>query len=614
MQNINKPLDVVDDSKNIKVNTIIQKIRSQIVNRIFQFISIAVVPTLAGSLYRIVDIGWQPVMTLHVSITIVILLTTIFRKMLAFHIRAVLLISIYLLVSIGGYVNLGLMGGGIPFSIFCIFLAVSLYGYKGGFITLGIIIFTTLLTAYGFLQEILSIEDVIDYHKKGSTWIGVIVTLSFLSVTGIALIGSFQSELAKMMIKLDKANEELDNAYQIENKKNIEKTNFLSTMSHEIRTPLNGILGVAQLMKESNLNKEQMSLIKTVINSGNILLGLLNNILDMNKIESGKIYLDYTPVKFLDLVEKTVQTFDYEVRNKDLDLLKEFEIDPNLVVKSDRVRLQQIIVNLIGNAIKFTKEGHVKIACSKIYVSNEKITDKKDITIRLSVSDTGKGIEYNQISNIFDVFQQEDSSITREFGGSGLGLTITKNIIELMGGSIEVSSQVNRGTKFDVYIPFDVDESHNSNNKVANSSKDGSKSKRNLKILLVEDNSVNALIFIALLEKEGHTVDHAENGKIAVDNIMKKKYDIVFMDIHMPILDGVEATKLVRNKYSMDILPIVGLTADAFSDRHTLFRQAGMNDVVTKPFSKDEINFVIDNLFSEPPTISYYHNEAKAGQ
>ncbi len=581
---------------------VIENIRSHMANRALIFSSLTVLPALTLSLYRIQDSGWKPVMAMHIIVTLLLISTAIFRKKLSLNIRGTMLIGLFQLVSIGGYLNYGLMGAGRIFAIFCIIIAVSLFGLRASLITLAANILIAIFVSFLFINGDITIDipNIDSYHSYQSTWTLVLITLLFLGGTSIALVSGMLQGLSNLLKELEQSNHQLEIAYSHESKKSKEKTNFLSKMSHEIRTPLNGILGIARLLQDTSPNKDQVPKIDTIISSGKDLLGILNNILDMNKIESGVIELECVPTNLSELVYDTTNKFEYQAQDKGLDLILSIEIDPELTVLADSTRIQQIIFNLIGNSIKFTEVGHIKVICSQIDHAEDKVIEEKDTVICLSVSDTGKGIDSTNLESIFDLFEQEDNTITRQYGGTGLGLTITRDFVELMGGSIEVFSELYKGTTFNAYIPFQREAAiapHSADRDIIRE-----QFQLKLNILLVEDTRLNAYIVKSFLEKMGHIVELATDGKIAVDSVTEKKFDLIFMDIHMPVMDGIEATTIIRKKYSRDTLPIIGLTADAFSENHIKYIDVGMNTVLTKPIETGDLHDALIDTFSDSPS------------
>ncbi|MEH6497350.1 MAG: ATP-binding protein [Pseudomonas marincola] len=409
--------------------------------------------------------------------------------------------------------------------------------------------------------------------------------LAMMANAGNRFLDTLETHLAERQQVRDQllgAKNEAENA-------NLAKSNFLSTMSHEIRTPLNGVLGLAQLLTDTKLDKDQRRKVDTILSSGQTLLAIINDVLDMSKIEAGAIELENSPFSLGDLLSTITTPFQSLADDKGLQLIVKDLGARKPVLKGDPVRLRQILWNILSNAIKFTEEGSVTLTIADIDIAHNSIVEKKTYGLHFTISDTGAGIAPDRIDAIFGAFTQEDNTITRKHGGTGLGLSIVKQLTELMGGTINAESQMDNGTVFNVYLPFDTATDEEANAISLRKVYDSSQKTEPLNVLVAEDNEVNAVIARAFLEKFGHSVRHVENGKLAVEAAKEGWADLILMDVHMPEMNGIDATKAIRLTELGRTLPIIGLTAEAFAERHVLFKEAGMIGVLTKPFTEQQL-------------------------
>ncbi len=368
------------------------------------------------------------------------------------------------------------------------------------------------------------------------------------------------------------------------------KQQFLSNMSHEIRTPMNAIIGFTKVVLKTELSPKQKEYLTAIKTSGDALIVLINDILDLSKVDAGKMEFEEIPFKMADSVSAMLHLFELKVQEKNLRLISEFDEKIPKVLLGDPVRLHQIILNLVGNAVKFTSEGSITTIIRLLEEDAEKVL------MEFVVTDTGIGIGKDKMAKIFENFQQATSDTSRVFGGTGLGLAITKQLVEAQGGTIGVKSIKDKGSTFHFSLTFKKTNKETEAEPIALETNFPMK---NVKVLVVEDLPLNQLLMRTIMEDFGYECDIAVNGKIAVEKVQSKRYDIILMDLQMPEMDGFDATKYIRTHLNNQI-PIIALTADVTTTDLARCKVAGINDYISKPLDenllKNKMKFFLNRV------------------
>jgi signal transduction histidine kinase/CheY-like chemotaxis protein len=421
---------------------------------------------------------------------------------------------------------------------------------------------------------------------------GAIINGAAIAISSIVL---FLLVVARMMLSNRQLKNENDLRRKIEEELRVAKeqsdvasrakSEFLANMSHEIRTPMNAVIGFSELFRATRINEVQKDYIDTVCAGGEVLISLVNDILDISKIESGKVELENIDFDLEALITSALRILRQKAGAKSLPVKVEYPGDMPRNFKGDPTRIRQILMNLVGNAIKFTDKGEISVRVGKNN-GNGGEGPQTRVAFDIAVRDTGIGIPAAKQKDIFNAFTQVDSSITRHYGGSGLGLAITKSLVELMKGTIRVESEPGKGSEFIVTLCLargesDPEKDKSGTRRAARATREILQYKK-VSVLVAEDDAVNRKLMRILLQKLGHEADFAENGRDAVKMAGEKKYNVILMDLQMPVMDGLEASTLIRQKSGSNV-PIIALTGHVFKEDREKSWSAGINDYLIKP-------------------------------
>jgi signal transduction histidine kinase/DNA-binding response OmpR family regulator len=379
----------------------------------------------------------------------------------------------------------------------------------------------------------------------------------------------------QLITKLNVSQHKLQEASQVKEK-------FLANMSHEIRTPMNSILGFTNLLQNKDMDEDAKEYVHTIQKSGENLLLVVNDILDLSKIEAGMMRIESSVFNIRGLIDSIAEMVKVKADEKKILLFVNIDESVPQILEGDALRLTQICINLLGNAIKFTKDGSIAI-----HVKNKAIV-KDEIKIELEIADTGIGISKENLTTIFERFNQAENDTTRKYGGTGLGLSIVKELVELQQGTIHVESMIDKGTTFFIVIPYKIANEEKANEKIIQQKLESKADLRNAIILVVEDNEFNQNLLKHIFKNWKVDFDMANNGQEAIDKLKAKSYSLILMDMQMPIMDGYTASVQIRNVLKMDT-PIIAMTAHALAGEREKCLSHGMNDYIAKPIREKDL-------------------------
>jgi signal transduction histidine kinase/ActR/RegA family two-component response regulator len=572
----------------VKQAKTLAEIRSDACNQALVIISVCGIPAIGLSLLRSMHFGMKGIVFMHTVLVACLLLALFRRHSLSLAVRAGLIIGTFCAVSVGGILTYGLGTGIIMFFVSGAVFAGCMFGRRVASILTGVQAFALFVFIGAFRYGLLSPRIGPDlYQLDVPSWIAIVFALTIAALVPIVAISAITHAL-------DLERQRADAALEV-------RAQFLARMSHELRTPMTGIIGMADLLTVTRIDQQQRGMISRLTQSARSLLALLNDLLDFSKIDSGRLEIESVSFSISRVIADACELFEAAAAQKGLAFTVDMPAALQDRVVGDGYRLNQILTNLINNAVKFTEQGRITVRVAQVR------RDERTVELTVSVADTGIGISAQQLGELFQPFMQVDVSTSRRYGGSGLGLVISRSLAQAMGGDIQVSSESGAGSTFMLRVPLVIDASPAMNDDALISLQAPPKSRPAppLHILVAEDDATNRLLIVTMLEHLGHTVTAAEDGKAAVKAAAAGAYDAVIMDMRMPVMDGFDAVRSIRLMEAVAPnrarVPIIALTADLLPEHTAMFLEVGADVVVAKPVDWPAFKAQLDQIAAARP-------------
>tara|TARA_R110000868_G_scaffold248788_1_gene505335 strand:- start:2159 stop:3925 length:1767 start_codon:yes stop_codon:yes gene_type:complete len=560
------------DDKLGAVTKTLEEIRSEACNIILVTFTVLAIPAVMTSLLRGLEQGWKPVMGAHIVLFLALVFLTTFRRHLSLSLRAAAITAIPFIIAVGGLLTYGRGNGVVVFFVSSCVLAGCFFGRRTALGVVGLCV-VALAALYGaFYIEIISLPlNPATFNMTPLSWLTY--GAGFIAAVATPIIG-----ISALIQSLDAERHRADEAVKV-------RSRFLANISHELRTPMAGVIGMTEVLHNTQLDQRQRTMVTSLMQAGHSLLVILNDLLDFSKFETGRVPIEPLPFSLTDMIQTVCAGYMDSAAQKGIELKVQFSPEIRDAVIGDSMRISQVLSNLISNALKFTERGSVTVSIEQT------LTEDGIAIVTFSVTDTGIGIPDEQVSRIFDPFIQADMSISRTHGGSGLGLSICRTLVNAMDGDILVSSRPNEGSTFTVRIPLALQTvSLQGNTKAIQTAEAtlpvaGKQTRKPLCVLIADDDANMRTLAEIMLSNRGHKLTIVNDGGAALAAARTNTYDCILMDMHMPVLDGPEVIRALREDETSTKhrTPIIALTADVVTQHVRAFMESGADAVIAKP-------------------------------